>query len=269
MTDFASTLSHFRKRKGASQLALALAAGTTQRYVSFLETGRSRPGFDVVDRLACALELGPGDRGRFLLSAGFVDRAARAEPAPAEAAAIARILEQQNPYPAVIVDTAQNHIQSNAGYDRLMEFGFANCERPEAARAHASNLCDLFFQHDGFFANLEDPATFTATVLGRVLQESHGDPDGYALVDRILGLPHVAALGASPDAHGAESGALVERYRFGEHPVALVCMVLSLGVPSGDAASRLRVELFHPADAATDDLIRSLAWDQPSFPAGN
>jgi len=38
-----TALAHWRHHRGLSQLALAGAAGTTARRVSFLETGRSRP----------------------------------------------------------------------------------------------------------------------------------------------------------------------------------------------------------------------------------
>ena len=48
---FGRGLRHWRHIRGVSQLQLATSAGTTTRYVSYLETGRSRPSREVVERL--------------------------------------------------------------------------------------------------------------------------------------------------------------------------------------------------------------------------
>jgi transcriptional regulator with XRE-family HTH domain len=70
MTDrFPGQLLQTRKARRLSQLEFAVPAGTTQRHVSFIEQGRSRPGPDVVARLADALELTPPERNDLLLPA--------------------------------------------------------------------------------------------------------------------------------------------------------------------------------------------------------
>ena len=55
----------------SSQLELAIRAGTTQRYLSFLEQGRSRPGRAMVARLAESLGLSLRERNALLVSAGY------------------------------------------------------------------------------------------------------------------------------------------------------------------------------------------------------
>ena len=52
---FGTRLRDWRRLHGLSQLGLALQAGTTPRHLSFLESGRSRPGSGIVLRLADAL----------------------------------------------------------------------------------------------------------------------------------------------------------------------------------------------------------------------
>ena len=52
MTGFSSELRRWRTARRMSQLDLALLAGTTQRHLSFIEQGRSRPGRSMVLRLA-------------------------------------------------------------------------------------------------------------------------------------------------------------------------------------------------------------------------
>src|SRR6478736_1525581 len=60
-----------RTARRMSQLDLALRAGTTQRHVSFIEQGRSRPGRGMVLRLAESMELTLRQRNELLLAAGF------------------------------------------------------------------------------------------------------------------------------------------------------------------------------------------------------
>src|SRR5215218_2130697 len=66
LSPFGALLRSWRRERGISQLDLALAADTTTRHVSFLETGRSRPSREMVLRLAEALDIGLRDRNRLL-----------------------------------------------------------------------------------------------------------------------------------------------------------------------------------------------------------
>src|SRR5579872_7427276 len=68
---FARELRRWRRLRGWSQLDLALRADTTQRYLSFLEQGRSHPGRPMVVRLAESLELSLRERNALLMSAGY------------------------------------------------------------------------------------------------------------------------------------------------------------------------------------------------------
>src|SRR6188472_4590538 len=64
-------LRSWRARRRVSQLELAVRAGTTQRHVSFIESGRSVPGRDMVIRLAESLEVPLRERNALLLSGGY------------------------------------------------------------------------------------------------------------------------------------------------------------------------------------------------------
>jgi len=71
LVEFARVLRERRASRRLSQLDLALRAGTTQRHLSFIESGRSVPGREMVIRLGESLELPPRERNEFLLAAGF------------------------------------------------------------------------------------------------------------------------------------------------------------------------------------------------------
>jgi transcriptional regulator with XRE-family HTH domain len=57
----------WRTRRRVSQLELAVRAGTTQRHVSFIESGRSAPGRSLIIRLAESLEVPIRERNELLL----------------------------------------------------------------------------------------------------------------------------------------------------------------------------------------------------------
>ena len=69
--EFTRILRERRASRRLSQLELALRAGTTQRHLSFIESGRSAPGREMVIRLGESLELPLRERNEFLLAAGF------------------------------------------------------------------------------------------------------------------------------------------------------------------------------------------------------
>lgn len=56
-TSFGQLLRWWRARRGLSQLDLAGIAGSSQRHLSFLESGRTRPSREMILRLAQALEV--------------------------------------------------------------------------------------------------------------------------------------------------------------------------------------------------------------------
>src|ERR1700761_4973499 len=114
---FGPMLRTWRRRRGASQLALALQSGVSQRHVSFLESGRARPSREMVVQLTSALDVPLRQRNTMLLAAGFApvyreSGLGAPELAPVRQA-IDRILKQQEPYPAVVIDRLWYLLQAN------------------------------------------------------------------------------------------------------------------------------------------------------------
>src|SRR4051812_39251041 len=105
---FGPMLRTWRRRRGASQLALALQSGVSQRHVSFLESGRARPSREMVVQLTSALDVPLRQRNAMLLAAGFAPAYRETNLAAPELLpvrkAIDHMLRQQEPYPAVVID---------------------------------------------------------------------------------------------------------------------------------------------------------------------
>ena len=122
---FPGQLQQTRKARRLSQLELAVRAGTTQRHVSFIEQGRSRPGPGIVARLADALELSPRERNDLLLAAGFAP-AFPESPLDDDALrpvrrALDTILDGHLPYPAMVVRPHGVLVAANRAFDVFHE----------------------------------------------------------------------------------------------------------------------------------------------------
>ena len=68
---FGPLLKEWRAYRRLSQLDRALAAESSSRHVSFLETGRAQPSRDMVLKLAEALEVPLRERNSLLSGAGY------------------------------------------------------------------------------------------------------------------------------------------------------------------------------------------------------
>jgi transcriptional regulator with XRE-family HTH domain len=118
---FPSELRRWRAARRRSQLELAVQAGTTQRHVSFIEQGRSRPGRGIVVRLAEALELSLRERNELLLAAGyapaFPESALDDEALRPVRRALDTILDGHLPYPAMVVRPHGVLVTANRAFD--------------------------------------------------------------------------------------------------------------------------------------------------------
>jgi len=114
----------WREARGLSQFELAMRSGFSNRHVSFIETGRTRPSREAVLALAEALDLPLRERNRLLEAAGFA-HLFRETPLTAEEMAQVRamlqlILDRQLPYAAIVLDPHSTCIQGNHASGRLL-----------------------------------------------------------------------------------------------------------------------------------------------------
>ena len=168
---FGPMLRAWRRRRGASQLALALQSGVSQRHVSFLESGRARPSREMVVQLTTALDVPLRQRNAMLLAAGFAPAYRESNLAAPELTpvrqAIDRMLKQQEPYPAVVIDRLWNLQQANEAAQAFTVFLFegpppaaAAGQEPEhpalAARSQGAARQDLELGGSGALSRLDD-----------------------------------------------------------------------------------------------------------------
>src|SRR6266705_4131624 len=111
-------LRELRERRRMTQLELALDAGISPRHLSFVETGRSKPGRELLLRVTDQLEVPFRERNQLLLAAGhapaFPERSLQdSELAPVREA-LDLILDGHEPYPAVVLDRYWNVVAANS-----------------------------------------------------------------------------------------------------------------------------------------------------------
>lgn len=244
---FGSQLRYWRNVRGLSQLALALEASTTPRHLSFLETGRSRPGLDIVLRLADALAIPLRERNRLLAAAGlppsFDEQDIDAPDLARFRDVLDRMLAAHEPFPGFVFDRHFDIVAATPAGEHLLAAG-SEC-----------NLVRLLFGPDGAWRGLldnwEEVAAYALTQLRDDALRFPQDLTLRELTDLALrsgiGTPESAAvLAASP------------RLRLGTHLVDTISVIARFGSPRHAASEELRIELLYPADAHAEQLLRQL-----------
>lgn len=251
-TELGGLLRHWRSLRGKSQLDLSLDLGASQRHLSFIESGRSRPSRRKLIDIADALDIPLRERNTLLLAAGYApiyaDAAWDAPETQPVTAALQRMLRQQEPFPAVVMDRYWNVVMTNEAAPRF--FGaFVDLE----ARPRPRNLLHLMFDPAGMRPHLADWPATAQSLLARVRREAVGrvvDDRTKALLDELLAYPDVEPP-AMPTAAAASPIVPLRFVRDGR-TLDYFSMISTVGAPQTIATQELRLECLFPANEATE-----------------
>jgi transcriptional regulator with XRE-family HTH domain len=251
---FARELRRWRGARRWSQLELAIRTGTTQRYLSYLEQGRSQPGRTVVMRLAESLGLSLRERNALLMSAGYAPAydesgwdAPRLEPVRT---ALKSVLDGHLPYPALILDGRGILIDANAAFTLFTEDCAAPLLRPPV------NVRRLALHPDGIarrIVNLPEWGRHVTEAL-RTRVRLRPDPETEALLAELES--YLPAADPGPDYLGF---AVPLRLRSDEGELRLITTLMSVATATDVSLAELRLEAFLPADQATAEILRARA----------
>ena len=253
-------LREWRLARRLTQQVLADRAEISTRHLSFLETGRSQASREMVLVLGNALELPLRERNMLLGAAGFAP--VYREHALEDAAmghvrrALERLLAQQEPYPAVVMDRCWNVLRMNRGAVRLFVRLCGGAPDPEIY----GNLVVALYHPEGLRQVIVDWPQLAALLAERLHREAAAEPDSggmRALRDRVLSFPGVPETMRQASFEGTPPVTAVFRLRAPDGGEArLFSMITSLGTPLDVTAEELKIELFFPAD---DDSERFLS----------
>lgn len=262
---FGPMLRDWRKARGASQLHLALTCGLSQRHLSFLESGRSRPSRGMVLHLASALDVPLRQQNVMLLSAGFApvykERPLNAPEMRPIDQALEHALRQQEPYPALVVDHAHNILRANLALGTFMGF-LLGAEAAAAAARGPLNAIELLLRPEGlkpYVENWGEAASWSIRRLRAEAMIERAGREAAELLAKVLQLPGVGEIAQVSSAEQDFPPTLIINFRKGDTRLALFSMIATMGTPLDVSLQNLRLELFFPADDATSKWFRQVA----------
>ncbi|MBL1276951.1 MAG: helix-turn-helix domain-containing protein [Ectothiorhodospiraceae bacterium] len=119
-----SILQDWRKKRRYTQLNLALDAGVSSKHLSFIETGRSIPSRKMILNLNQILSLPRFELNRVLNLAGYAPKFTELSNTHKDLKPIFniidRIVDNQMPYPAFVLDRHWNVVRSNDAMNNLL-----------------------------------------------------------------------------------------------------------------------------------------------------
>lgn len=258
---FGPLLREWRLARRLTQQALAEQAEISTRHLSFLETGRSQASREMVLVLGNALELPLRERNMLLVAAGFVPvyRETSLDAAPMEHVrrALDRMLAQQEPFPALVIDRAWNLLRMNEGGTRL--FARLLAGRPPRPEVF-TNLAHALFHPEGLRSVIVDWPRLASAMAQRLHRDAAADPspDGpRALRDALLAYPGVPEALRRPELERVPPVAVVVHVRAPDGGEArLFTMLATLGTPLDVTAEELQIELYFPMDEQSAAFLR-------------
>ena len=249
-------LREWRTRRRMSQMDLALDTEISTRHLSFIETGRSKPSAQMLERIADCLDVPHRARNAMLLAAGYApdyqERLLDSPEMEGMRAIVEHVLKGHQPYPALAVDRHWNMVAANEAIAILIE------QISPALLAPPVNVLRIALHPEGLAPQIVNYAMWRAHILHRLdLQiEASGDVGLGALRDELAGY----AVEANDNDVGPISGIAIPLILdTAAGRISFVSTVTIFGTPVDITLSELAIEAFFPADAESAELLRKLA----------
>ncbi|MDB1089753.1 helix-turn-helix transcriptional regulator [Streptomyces sp. ACA25] len=242
-------LRDWRRRAGATQLDLALRAGSSARHISCIETGRARPSPEMVLRLAEHLEVPVRDRNVLLVAAGHAPRFPETSLSDPEMTALRdgldRLLAGYEPWPALVLDRSYQVQGANGGIHMLLE-GVA----PELLEPPV-NALRLTLHPRGLAPRIHNFLEWRGHLLDQVrhqLTQPHAGP-----LRELYQEIRSYALPPGGEERTGERGSPALPLVIGHrgHRLSFLSVIATFNTPLDVTVSELAIETFLPADPET------------------
>jgi transcriptional regulator with XRE-family HTH domain len=253
---FGAVLRHWRRQRRMTQIELALAADSSTRHLSCLETGRAQPSREIIRRFAECLNIPLRDQNALLLAAGFAPAFPERSVAELEAAkrAMDRVLQAHLPYPAFAVDRNWNVVLSNSALPQLYE----GCS--EELRGPPVNAVRLVLHPAGMGPRILNYTEWRAHTL-RLLRSQlqiRADAGIQALLSEVMAYPVPVRSDGAQGFEGSQRLATPIRIatRFGT--VSFLNTLTVFGTPSDVTLAELALEMLFAADDETVEIVKRM-----------
>jgi transcriptional regulator with XRE-family HTH domain len=240
---------------------LAGEAEVSTRHISFLENGRSKPSREMLLVLASVLELPLRERNTLLLAAGFAPAYRETDLAAPEMAQVRRtlqlMLDQAEPFGAVVMDSRWNLVMSNQAALRMT---MMLARDPAALQALGPpNMMRLLFEPAGLRDSIVNWEEVARAIISRAHREVQLDRDveQRRIFDEALSCPGVPADFRLVDIVEDPPILIPVHFRRGDFEARVFTTVTTLGTAQDITLQELRVEVFYPADEASERVLRA------------
>lgn len=256
----------WRRSRRLSQLDLSLACGISQRHLSFVESGRSRPSREMVLRIAEGMDVPLRDCNGLLSAAGYAPLyrerdldAAEMEPVRG---ALEAMLAHHEPYPAIVVNREWDLLLANrAIVELLTRIGDLEAMWRRSCGDGPRNVMALTLHGGGLRPYIVNLAEFAPPLIYRSQREAAAVQSRRlsALLAALRADPELPDAWHSPDWSRPPPPVLPMVLRVGADEVRLFTMISTFGTPQDVTTDELRVETFFPSDGDSERFLRGLA----------
>jgi transcriptional regulator with XRE-family HTH domain len=264
-SDFAAALRYWREKRGYSQLKLSADSGVSQRHISFLEGGRSQPSKELILKLGTVLDIPLRQRNIMLLAAGFAPAYQERKLSDPELASVKQaldfMLQQQAPFPALVVDRLWNLVMSNGPAGMMMKWLLDLPEDMPLPR-DGVNVLKLMLDPAAVRKHLRNWEAVCADLLHWIQREAMSDGPGSEatkLLQELLAMPGMQQVSSTPNLDARALPFLPMEIEKDGVQLKLFTSITTLGTPHDVTVHELRVECFFPADEATAVWFRARA----------
>jgi transcriptional regulator with XRE-family HTH domain len=259
---FGKLLKQWRQIQGVSQLDLALAAESSARHMSFIETGRSRPSREMVLRLAEVLELPLRERNRLLNAAGFTGAYTESklddDALTHVRSAIDHILLHQEPYPAIVMNRCFDILMiNNAGAKMMNMFGLQ-----VGGTQGPPNMLRITLAPEGLRRIVKDWNRIAHHMIERAHRQVRGAEEGdplKKLITEVLNYPGVPEDWQIADPMEEALPVLPIEFELDGMTLSWITTVASFGTPQDVTAEEIMIESMFPANSETADAIKAMS----------
>ena len=264
MNTFGQSIKAWRKSRGLSQLHLSLDANVSSRHISFLETGKSRPSEAMVIHLSEILDIPLHERNRLLTQSGFAEIYSHCnldqQAMKPVKQALTLIIENHNPYPAVVFDWDWNIIMKNASFQWIhTQIKSLQLDFPDH-----NNIIELLFDPKGYKPFVDNWDQVTQLLLTRIYRERSLRKDRHSgLLERLSVLDGVNInndkwINNIPTTLTEPMINLV--ISIGDFSLKLFSTLASFGTASDITMQELVIEHYFPADDFSKEFFNSLEF---------
>lgn len=249
-------LREWRVRRRMSQMDLALDSEISTRHLSFIETGRSKPSAQMLQRIADCLDVPHRARNALLLAGGYApdyqERPLDSPEMEGMKAIVEHVLTGHEPYPALAVDRHWNMVAANSAVEILAQLAAPELFEPPV------NVLRIALHPKGLAPHIVNHGEWRTHILERLDHQIDASADAglIALRAELAGYP------ASADAHDGSAANGIAVPLILDTPMGrlrFVSTVTIFGTPVDITLSELAIEAFFPADAESAALLRKLA----------